>query len=83
MRPAPTPLNQAAFDRLPLWLPRGVFLEWSGLDRRALAEEVRAGGVLIHRTKSTGRAKYWKGSLAHWAGFDYVNQRPAANTPQP
>lgn len=65
------PLTQDTFDRLPMWVSRSVFLEWSGLRDADLAAEVKAGTVAArHRPGNPkARAKYYKASLARITGF--------------
>lgn len=60
-------LTAERWDRLPFLLPRATVLEWTGLDRRELSDEVRAGRLRVFKPKGSGKSKYFKSEIAQLA----------------
>lgn len=54
----PDPLTVETWRRLPWLLPRAVVMEWTGLSREELEEEVAAGRLSVFRARRKG--KYFK-----------------------
>ena len=60
--------TQEAFNKLPLLVRAGVFMEWTGLSPDELREEVRAGLIRVLE-RPGGRRYYYKTEIARMTGL--------------
>lgn len=68
-------LTQERWERLPFLLPRATVLEWTGLDRRELATEVKAGRIRVFKPGGLlGKGKYFKSDVATLAGIPALHR---------
>lgn len=61
--------TQAEFNKLPGLVRAGVFMEWTGLSREELDEEVKGGGVRTYQRHTGGQRWYYKTEIARMTGF--------------
>jgi hypothetical protein len=61
--------TQAEFNKLPGLVTRAVFMDWTGLSKNELGEEVHAGRIAVYKAKKNGNAKYYKHEIARLTNF--------------
>ena len=61
--------SQSAFHKLPHLLPRQTFLEWTGLNKDDLMDEVNAGRIEVYKPEGREHALYYKREIARLTGL--------------
>jgi hypothetical protein len=61
--------TQSEFNKLPGLLRASVFMEWTGLSREELDDEVRSGHIETYQKPDGGQRWYYKREIARMTGF--------------
>lgn len=61
--------TQTEFNKLPGLVRAGVFMEWTGLSRPELDEEVANGAIRVYPKPGGGQQLYYKTEIARLTGF--------------